>query len=1062
MSDLFFDNPILNSPYEYPARHWELRNGQHTQRINDGRRGADFFTPIPKPRRRIGGASRQEEFIFDEGRDLSTREQQYDAAAIVNEIRGHVDQWRTLPNPRDWGVTPETARLLQYWRSHSFSNMRPFFCQVEAVETIIWLTEVAPNLGRTGRRILNYLDSASKNANPELARLALKMATGAGQTTVMAMIIAWQTVNAVRHPTSRRFTHGFLVVAPGIPIRDRLRVLMPNDPDSYYVARELVPDDMRRDMESAKIVITNYHAFKLRDRMSLSKGGRDLLQGRGPAPDTQETEGQMIRRVMPELMGMKNVLVLNDEGHHCYREKPGDDEEGSISGEDRQEAKKNREAARLWISGLEAVKRKLGVRQILDLSATPFFLRGSGYAEGTLFPWTVSDFSLMDAIECGIVKLPRVPVADNIPGADVPIFRELWKHIRTEMPKAGRGKAKNLDPLSLPVKLQTALDALYGNYKQTYEMWQEEDIPVPPCFIIVCNNTSTSKLVYDYISGFERENEDGSFSLESGRLPLFRNFDDHGNRLAMPRTLLIDSEQLESGDALDTNFRKIAAPQIEQNRREIIQRTGDRGQAENITDQDLLREVMNTVGREGRIGESIRCVVSVSMLTEGWDANTVTHILGVRAFGTQLLCEQVVGRALRRQSYDLNVDGTLDVEYADVLGVPFDFTANPVVVKPNRPRRSTNVKAVRPERDALEIRFPRVMGYRVELPNERLSAEFTDDSTFELTPDLIGPTNTRNEGIIGEGIDLNLVHTKDLRHSTLLYNLTKHLLETKWRADGGNTDYQLFGQMKGIVNRWLHEHLVCKGDTYPAQMMYREMADMACERITAAITRAHMEANPIKAMLDPFNPAGSTAYVNFNTSRDTLWRTDARKCHINYVVYDSGWEAEFCRVAEAHPRVMTYVKNHNLGLEVPYRIGSKTRAYIPDFILCIDDGHGDDLLNLIVEVKGYRREDAKVKKDTMETYWIPGVNNLRSYGRWAFAELTEAYLMEADLEAKLGEDFNALVDRLMADSKPKTMADFMSGYVGVVDSSEFGAVGATLSIDTGKRFADILLQDYQK
>ena len=1062
MSDQFFDNPILNSPYDYPARHWELRNGQPTQRINDGRRGADFFTPIPKPRRRSRGASRQEEFIFDEGRDLSTREQQYDAAAIVNEIRGHVDQWRTLPNPRDWGVTPETARLLQYWRSHSFSDIRPFFCQVEAVETIIWLTEVAPNLGRTGRRILNYLDSASKNANPELARLALKMATGAGKTTVMAMIIAWQTVNAVRHPTSRRFTRGFLVVAPGIPIRDRLRVLMPNDPDSYYVARELVPDDMRRDMESAKIVITNYHAFKLRDRMSLSKGGRDLLQGRGPAPDTQETEGQMIRRVMPELMGMKNVFVLNDEGHHCYREKPGDDEEGAISGEDRQEAKKNREAARLWISGLESVKRKLGVRQVLDLSATPFFLRGSGYAEGTLFPWTVSDFSLMDAIECGIVKLPRVPVADNIPGADVPIFRELWKHIRTEMPKAGRGKAKNLNPLELPVKLQTALDALYGNYKQTYEMWKEEDIPVPPCFIIVCNNTSTSKLVYDYISGFERENEDGSFSLESGRLPLFRNFDEHGNRLAIPRTLLIDSEQLESGDALDTNFRKIAAPQIEQYRREIIQRTGDRGQAENITDQDLLREVMNTVGKEGRIGESIRCVVSVSMLTEGWDANTVTHILGVRAFGTQLLCEQVVGRALRRQSYDLNEDRVLDVEYADVLGVPFDFTANPVVVKPNRPRRTTNVKAVRPERDALEIRFPRVMGYRVELPNERLSAEFTDDSTFELTPDLIGPTNTRNEGIIGEGIDLNLVHTKDLRHSTLLYNLTKHLLETKWRADGGNTDYQLFGQMKGIVNRWLREHLVCKGDTYPAQMMYREMADMACERITAAITRAHMEANPIKAMLDPFNPAGSTAYVNFNTSRDTLWRTDARKCHVNYVVYDSGWEAEFCRVAEAHPRVMTYVKNHNLGLEVPYRIGSKTRAYIPDFILCIDDGHGDDLLNLIVEVKGYRREDAKVKKDTMETYWIPGVNNLKSYGRWAFAELTEAYLMEADLEAKLEEDFSALIERKVVDAKPETMADFMRGYVGVVDSSEFGAEGATLSIDTGKRFADILLQDYQK
>jgi type III restriction enzyme len=295
---------------------------------------------------------------------------------------------------------------------------------------------------------------------------------------------------------------------------------------------------------------------------------------------------------------------------------------------------------------------KLGVSRVIDLSATPFFLRGSGYAEGTLFPWTMSDFSLMDAIECGIVKLPRVPVADNIPGGEMPKFRNLWEHIRTRMPRKGRGKAKTLDPLSLPVELQTALEALYGHYKKTYDLWDAAGISVPPCFIVVCNNTSTSKLVYDYISGFYREHEDGSTTLQNGYLELFRNFDEHGTPLARPRTLLIDSEQLESGDALDSNFRPMAADEIERFRREIIERTGDRQQAEHITDQDLLREVMNTVGKPGRLGDSIRCVVSVAMLTEGWDANTVTHVLGVRAFGTQLLCEQVIGRALRRQSYD--------------------------------------------------------------------------------------------------------------------------------------------------------------------------------------------------------------------------------------------------------------------------------------------------------------------------------------------------------------------------------------------------------------------------
>jgi type III restriction enzyme len=422
----------------------------------------------------------------------------------------------------------------------------------------------------------------------------------------------------------------------------------------------------------------------------------------------------MLQRVMPELMGLKHILVINDEAHHCYREKPEKEDAGDLKGDDKKEAEKNNEAARVWISGLEVVTRKLGVARVIDLSATPFFLRGSGYAEGTLFPWTMSDFSLTDAIECGIVKLPRVPVADNIPGGDMPKFRNLWEHIRTRMPKKGRGTSQRLDPLSLPVELQTALEALYGPYLKTDDLWAEAGIEVPPCFIVVCINTATSKLVYDHISGYHREHDDGSTTLEHGRLELFRNFDAHGNPLGRPRTLLIDSEQLESGDKLDDNFRAMAADEIERFRRDIIERTGDRQQAEHLTDQDLLREVMNTVGTPGRLGDSIRCVVSVAMLTEGWDAHTVTHVLGVRAFGTQLLCEQVIGRALRRQSYDLNEAGLFNVEYADVLGVPFDFTATPVVAPPQRPRQTIQVHAVRPDRDHLEIRFPRVQGYRVD------------------------------------------------------------------------------------------------------------------------------------------------------------------------------------------------------------------------------------------------------------------------------------------------------------------------------------------------------------
>ncbi len=342
MSNPFFDHPIVNSPYECPAKHWELdEEGQPTQKLLAARRPAKFVTPIPKPKKRKKSTG-QEGFLFDDGEGLSTKEQQYDLSPIINDVRSHVESWRSLPNPSQWQVTPETARLLQHWRHHKFSGVRPFFCQVEAVETAIWLTEVAPHF-KSGKRFLDHLTSANKDANPELMRLALKLATGAGKTTVMAMLIAWQTINAARRPGSKKFTRGFLVVAPGLTIKDRLRVLQPNDPDSYYASRELVPHDMLDEIKRAKIVITNYHAFKLRERIELSKGGRQLLQGRtGDELQTAETEGQMIQRVMPDLMGMKNILVLNDEAHHCYREKP-DDEDDDEESEGRREERGRKE-----------------------------------------------------------------------------------------------------------------------------------------------------------------------------------------------------------------------------------------------------------------------------------------------------------------------------------------------------------------------------------------------------------------------------------------------------------------------------------------------------------------------------------------------------------------------------------------------------------------------------------------------------------------------------------------------------------------------------------------------
>ena len=698
MTESFYERPILNSPYAKPRFHHPL--DEHGQPLGlppvEGRRPSKFIVPVPAARRR--GAAAQGALPLET----------YSDSAIVNEIRGHVDAWRALPGGADWGVTPTTQRLLEHWRSPNFSRQRPFFCQIEAVETLIWLTEVA----RSRRQYANLwraIEAANAEANPELFRIALKMATGAGKTTVMAMIIAWQTLNAVRMPGSDRFSRAFLIVTPGITIKDRLQVLYPEHPESYYRARELLPNDMLGDIGKAVVVITNYHAFQHRETVALSRVVRAFLTGNDPDPvETRETDGQMLDQACGKLLSFKNVVVINDEAHHCYRQRAFSEEE-RLDREAQAEARDNNKAARLWISGIEALKRKIGLRAVYDLSATPFFLRGSGYREGTLFPWVVSDFSLMDAIECGIVKLPRIPVADNLAATDDPVYRNLWQHV-------GRDLLRTHHPLDLPAMLQTALYALYSNYETYYGEWGKGRVGVPPVFIVVCQNTAISRLVYEWIAGFERlpeedgERIDETRAFHPGALRLFANYDQHGKRLTRPNTLLIDSTQIEAGNTLEGEFRAAAASEIQAFKE---QRARERGAGDTAepTDGELLREVMNTVGREGKLGEQIRCVVSVSMLTEGWDANTVTHILGIRAFGTQLLCEQVVGRGLRRLSYEPGEDGELfDVEYAQVMGIPFAFTAGGAMpAPPTKPKVATHVHAV-PERAGARNRLPASRG----------------------------------------------------------------------------------------------------------------------------------------------------------------------------------------------------------------------------------------------------------------------------------------------------------------------------------------------------------------
>jgi type III restriction enzyme len=994
VANSFYERPILNSPYEPPSLYHRLdETGQPIEGDPlKGRRPSKFIVPVPATRKKA--AATQTSLDFDT----------YSENAKINEIRGYLATWRDLPNPGDWGVTPATQRLLEHWRrpKEQWAGPRPFFCQLEAVETMIWLTEVAPRRAAT-KALLDQIAKENEEANPALFRMAMKMATGSGKTTVMAMLIAWQAINAARKET-KDFSRAFLIVAPGITIKDRLRVLQPSEPGNYYDTREIVPPEMLPEIRRAEIVITNYHAFQHRETLSLSKVARSYMQGNDPEPiKTTETDAEMLKRACEKLLNFERVNVLNDEAHHCYRHKVDGDAEGALTGEDKKEAEENEEAARLWINGIEALDRQLkkgkrsgGVRAVYDLSATPFFLRGSGYAEGTLFPWVVSDFSLMDAIESGIVKLPRVPVTDNLVQTDTVVYRDLWKHIGKSMPKSAVS-ANKLSPFDLNPLLLTALNSLYSHYQGEFERWQRAGIGVPPVFIVVCQNTAISKLVFEWIAGFERgDAEEGERAgFHAGRLELFRNYSEDGGRLPRPRTLLIDSRQLEAGEALDKGFKEAAAAEIEQFKRELAAREGAGNVKDEVSESDLLREVMNTVGREGRLGEQIRCVVSVSMLTEGWDTNTVTHILGVRAFGTQLLCEQVVGRGLRRQSYELNEEGLFDVEYADIMGIPFDFARSPQKVEPRPPKPVTRVYAIK-ERAELEIRFPRVSGYRRELPSERLEAQFDEDSRLVITPEDIGPTSVTMEGIVGAGVTITPEVLAQLRPSEISFNLAKHLLYTHFRDEDGFPKQHLFPQIQRIARRWIDEgYLETRGVPIGA-ILYQEQLARAAEKIDIACTRGG--GGHVVAVLDPYNPTGSTRHLNFITSK-ACWKTGAQppKSQISHVVQDSSWEIALAQALEGHDRVLAYAKNQALGFEIPYLDGGVMRRYLPDFLVRLNAG--GEPLNLVLEMKGQRDESDKAKAQTARELWAPGVNALGGYGRWAFAEFTDPYTTDEELQA---------------------------------------------------------------
>jgi type III restriction enzyme len=987
VADANLSNPILNSPFDAPERHFELGERGPTGEIKEGRRRSESFIPVPRPAK---GSGEQQALDFD------PTGERLEQNSLINDIRVEVERWRT----RNWnGVTPYTRKLLAHWARGPHRDDPVFFCQREAAETAIFLAEVAGRHGTADYR--RRLEPVNAEHNSGLPRVGLKMATGTGKTVVMAMLIAWQTINKVMAPSDARFAKRFLVVTPGITIRDRLGVLHPERDDNYYRERDLVPPDLRHALPKAEIGIVNYHTFLPRDAKEIqgvAKNTRKLLRGdsREDADAFREQPADVAARILRDLSGGKGgIVVLNDEAHHCYQDSLDPDEKAEKEDKDR-----NREA-RVWFRGLQELRKAAPIKAVYDLSATPYYLKGSGYSEGFIFPWVVSDFSLMDAIESGIVKVPRIPVDDDAKDDQI-VYLHLWDNIQPPLPKRVKRSELSVAKWTIPKTLEGALQSLYRSYARAYSRYESELAELgepPPVMIVVCPNTAVSKLVFDWISGREKEldDDDDGTTLVPGELDLLSNVED-GAWAARQRTILIDTAQLESGEPLGRDFKRDAAHEIEVFKQEFRRRNPG-ADIDKIDDAALLREAMNTVGKKGKLGEQIRCVVSVGMLTEGWDANTVTHILGVRAFRSQLLCEQVLGRGLRRRSYAVNEDDRLDPEYAEVYGVPFAFIpSDKPVPKPRVPRPPIEVRAL-PERAELAIEFPKLDGYRIEMPDRQLHADFTDESRMHLDQKGVALW-VETGGLIGEREEVDLTQIRRARPQEVAFALARELMRRQFAAGDDAVRPWLFPRLVEIAGEWLDRCVTTDPDVTKGHLLLAEPGAEAAEKIYGAIVR-HGEEQHLPQLVMPivraFDPQGSTHEVNFLT-RKVVMDPPPRKSHLNHVVLDgprgNTWEEGLARHLESDERVAAYVKNERLGFTIPYVHKGRSHEYVPDFLVRLTPmGDGDEVRTLIVEVSGSQKSPGptKAKAETARDQWCAAVNNWGEHGRWGYVEVHDPW-----------------------------------------------------------------------
>ncbi|PAP79480.1 hypothetical protein B1759_14245 [Rubrivirga sp. SAORIC476] len=971
--------PILNNPYDEPTSHWVYDEQTGAPSEQTGRRDAFYWYKTEKT------GTAQTALFTEESRD---------DLPLVNRLRADVRRWRESGYE---AATPVTKQLLRHWSRDDLPR-RLFFCQREAVETVVYLTEIlgsgrkprfTPQLSREdfdaltegkkpqfaeqmmGSLVPTVLDQPADRSLPGLRRYGSKMATGSGKTVVMAMLISWAFCNRHRNPTDERFPAAALIVCPNLTVKERLQVLRPDRESNYYDEFDVVPSTLRDGLHAGDVLVTNWHNFLPE---SPHKEGDNTYRVVNKGEESPEA---FAKKRLGDLADAGPIMVLNDEAHHAYRPK-------SMEERAKGESKDDWEEATVWVSGLDQINAACGVAFCVDLSATPFYLQSSGYAQGTPFPWIVSDFGLVDAIESGITKVPRLPVSDTT-GRPEPKYFALWDSVMDALQPGEKLPGGKPKPDAAWREAEDAVQTLASQWKERFDYYAEAapgQENVPPVMIVVLDNTDLAQLFYEKISGERVEDGETVYGPSAVR-PEF------ANTPGQLRTVRIDSKLLAEAESEDPSKSKSDVA-------------------------EALRRLIATVGEVGQPGEQVRCVVSVQMLTEGWDANNVTHILGLRAFRSQLLSEQVVGRGLRRMDYTPDPEtGRLTEEYVDVYGIPFSvipFRGREKEKKAPEDKPKQHVVALE-ERSAFEIRFPIVEGYAFALKQNLIRADVGAMEEVVVAPDLT-PTAAFVKPQVGyqTGTPAALGQLQTELQDRRAYYETTHLQTIQFEiarqivdrltvyvgGDGegaapklkGRSRHQLFPQVYALVEEYVRRKVRFR-DVDPRELGLERYTQLVIERLLDAIEPddAGGEA-PLLPVLNRYRPTGSTASVNFKTTRPCY---PTMHSHVNQVVADTRqWEqAAAFRLEQAalEGLIQCYVKNDGVEMSIAYEFLGTSHAYFPDFLVRLADGS-----MLIIETKGRQTEQDRAKHEAAQR-WCRAVSRWGQLGHWRFIECRDPQIL---------------------------------------------------------------------